>query len=127
MNRFKFRRRVNCRGCGQEFWEIMTVDLITGSDYTDRSCDCMPRTAVDIPLDSRWEQSLGISDKEGNFLYEGDRVEGYGGTAVIKYNDHYEAGGRFYPDFGNDDNAEELWNEKPRWRWFEAIGNIHEQ
>lgn len=73
-------------------------------------------------------QCLAIEDVNDKLFFEDDIVKGYDGIAVIKYNNHYEAGGLFYPDFTDfsPEHSYEIWREKLRWYKLEIIGNIHQ-
>lgn len=73
-------------------------------------------------------QCIAVHDGQDTLIYEGDIVEGYGGIAVIEYNDHYEAGACYHPVFHNDGDGDcwEIWSEKLRWYRFKIIGNIYE-
>lgn len=97
----------------------------------------IPATAVDGENSTLTIQSLdksdvvceytGLKDQDDTEICEGDIVKGYDDLAVIKYDDHHEAGGKFYPDFAEGKGQGwDWWSDKERWYYFEVIGNIYE-
>lgn len=68
-----------------------------------------------------------LLDKDGKEIYEGHKIEcNHGHIGIIEYDNHHEAGGRFWPVWEDEDGCE-ICNEKERWYYFKIIGHIAEE
>ena len=127
-DRFKFRRAIKCRKCGE-------VSFINGSlqesfrfvDESEGKCECCGTYCTDII--GPFEQYTGKNDIHANPIFEGDEIESDDAHGVVKFGEGtYDSGcynfTGFYICTMTGEHYEDYWEVNKNLKC-EIVGNIH--